>query len=148
MIALFSIGEVITAVLVGFTVKRIPYWHLLLVGIVMHTLSSLLYATAMNGWMMAVSELLSGAYGGVVETVAFAYIDARASSYERAYATKQQYELGDSKRLKKSRIKQKGYAIITFTEAISYLAGPGWLYTIYNGHNMSELLNQILLLVI
>lgn len=129
MIATASIGEVISAVLVGFAVKWIPYWHLLLVGILMHTVSSLLYATAMNGWMMAVSELLSGAYVGIVETVAFAYIDARAASYERAHATmQQQYELGENKRLKKSRIKQKGYAVITFTEAVSFLAGPGWLY--------------------
>ena len=125
MIATFSIGEVIAAVLVGFAVKSIPYWHLLLVGILMHTVSSLLYATATNGWMMATSELLSGAYIGIVETVAFAYIDARASSYEWAYATIQQNELGEKKRLKKSRIKQKGYAVITFTEAMSLLAGPG-----------------------
>ena len=91
----------------------------------MHTISSLLYAIASNGWMMIVSELLSGAYGGIVETVAFAYIDARAASYERAYASKQQYNLRDNERLKKSRIKQKAYAVITFTETISYLAGPG-----------------------
>ena len=118
-------GKVIAAVLVGFAVKRIPYWYLLLVGILMQTLSSLLYATAMNGWIMAVSELLSGGYSGVVETVAFAYIDAQAASYERAYAIKQQCEIGDRKKLKKSRIKQKGYAVITFTEGISFLAGPG-----------------------
>ena len=126
MIATASIGEVISAVLVGFAVKWIPYWYLLLVGILMHSVSSLLYATAMNGWMMAVSELLSGAYIGVVETVAFAYIDARASSYEQAYATMQRYEVWENKRLKTSRIKQKGYAVITFTEAVSFLAGPGW----------------------
>ena len=125
MIATFSIGEVISAVLVGFAVKWIPYWHLLLVGILMHTMSSLLYATAMSGWMMVVSELLSGAYVGIVETVAFAYIDARAANYERAYATMQQNDLVGSKRLKKSRIKQKGYAVITFTEGVSFLAGPG-----------------------
>lgn len=125
MIATFSIGEVVAAVLVGFAVKSVPYWHLLFVGIILHTASSLLYATAVNGWMMAVSELLSGAYVGIVETVAFAYIDARAASYERAYATMQQNEAGEIKRLKKSRIKQKGYAVITFTEGISFLAGPG-----------------------
>lgn len=126
MIATFSIGEVMSAVLVGFAVKWIPYWHLLLVGIFMHTMSSLLYATAMSGWMMAVSELLSGAYVGIMETVAFAYIDARAANYEQAYyATMQQNDLAGSKRLKKSRIKQKGYAVITFTEGVSFLAGPG-----------------------
>ena len=125
MIATFSIGEVMSALLVGFAVKWIPYWHLLLVGILMHAMSSLLYATAMSGWMMAVSELLSGAYVGIVETVAFAYIDARAANYERAYATMQQNDLAGNKRLKKSRIKQKGYAVITFTEGVSFLAGPG-----------------------
>lgn len=125
MIATFSIGEVISAVLVGFAVKWIPYWHLLLVGILMHTMSSLLYATAMSGWMMVVSELLSGAYVGIVETVAFAYIDARAANYERACATMQQNDLAGNKSLKKSRIKQKGYAVITFTEGVSFLAGPG-----------------------
>ncbi len=128
MIATFSIGEVISAVLVGFAVKWIPYWHLLLVGILMHTVSSLLYATAVSGWMMVASELLSGAYVGIVETVAFAYIDARAASYERAYATMHWNDLEGSKTLKKSRIKQKGYAVITFTEAVSFLAGPGLSY--------------------
>ena len=125
MIAVSSIGEVIAAVLVGFAVERIPYWHLLLISICMHTTSSLLYATATNGWMMAVSEFFSGTYGGIVETVAFAYIDARASSYEQAYASKQQHELGDKRRIKKSRVKQKAYAVITFTETMSFLAGPG-----------------------
>ena len=124
MITVYSIGEVILAPVAGYSAKWIPYWYLLLVGIISHTFGYLLYSVATNGWVMLLARFLAGAYSGIIETVGYAYISEKEADYLTSYAKKKSvYHV--NKRIKAPKVKEKTYAFLTVTITVSYLAGPG-----------------------
>lgn len=129
MITVYSVGEVLLAPVAGYSAKWIPYWYLLLGGIIAHTLGYLLYAVATNGWTMLLARFLAGAYSGVIETVGYAYISEKEADYLTSYSKKKSLYLS-KKRIKAPKVKEKSYAFLTVTITVSYLAGPG-KFTMY-----------------
>ena len=71
-VVLFA-GYSVSAVSVGFLFNHMPTWHLLFVSTLCHTIGYLIYALAMNGWMMIVARALAGLQLGAVESLVFYY---------------------------------------------------------------------------
>ena len=124
MITVYSLGEVILAPISGYATRWIPYWYILLAGIVLHIIGYVFYSVAQLLWMMIIARLLTGAYAGIIETVSYAYIGERTVEYEGASARQQKLLLG-KKKIEPTRIKEKAYALLTLSITVSYLAGPG-----------------------
>ena len=124
MITVYSLGEVILAPISGYATRWCPYWYILVIGIVIHTIGYVFYSLATNLWVMFLARLLTGAYAGIIETVSYAYIGERANEYEIAVAKRQKLTSG-KKNKKATRIKEKAYALLTLSITLSYLAGPG-----------------------
>jgi MFS family permease len=124
MITVYSLGEVILAPISGYATRWIPYWYILLAGIVLHIVGYVFYSVAQFLWVMIIARLLTGAYAGIIETIGYAYIGERAVEYEGASARQQRLLLG-KKKIESTRIKEKAYALLTLSITVSYLAGPG-----------------------
>lgn len=118
----YSIGEVAFAPLAGYATVCIPYWYILMIGIAFHIVGFVLYSLSTNGWMVLLSRVLSGAFAGIIETIAYSYISEKESDYEAAHA-----EVYKSKKPKPMRIKEYVYSYLTVAITISYLLGPGKL---------------------
>ena len=124
MITVYSLGEVILAPISGYATRWVPYWYILLAGIIVHIIGYVFYSVAQTLWVMIVARVLTGAYAGIIETISYAYIGERAVEYEGASARQQRVLLG-KKKIESTRIKEKAYALLTLSITISYLAGPG-----------------------
>ena len=129
LITVYSLGEVILAPISGYATRWIPYWYILLGGIVVHTVGYLLYSLSQTLWIMFLARLLTGAYAGIIETVSYAYIGERAAEYESALASSQKLLIG-KKNIKPTRIKEKAYALLTLFITLSYVSGPGTYYVV------------------
>ena len=71
-VVLFA-GYSVAAVSVGLLFNHIPTWHLLFASTLCHTIAYLIYALAINGWMMIVARALAGLQLGAVTSLAFSY---------------------------------------------------------------------------
>ena len=71
-VVLFA-GYSVSAVSVGLLFNHIPTWHLLFASTLCHTIGYLIYALAINGWMMIVARALAGLQLGAVESLIFSY---------------------------------------------------------------------------
>ena len=119
MIASFNVGKVFGAVFVGVFIRVLPYWHLILVSLLVHTLSYVIYALTTVGWLIVFSKLLSGTFLGTGMTLAFTYFGESYENYQAAMK-----ELGKDSD-KKSRVKDKLYALHSVGVHVGYLFGPG-----------------------
>ena len=68
----------------GFLLKAIPYWHLNLTSLVFHVIGWVLYATAVNGWMLQLGRLLPGIFTGMHYTLAYTYFGESFEDYVAA----------------------------------------------------------------
>ena len=91
-------------------------------GVLSHTFGYLLYSLSTSGWMILLSRLLTGAFAGVIETLAYSYISERESDYEAAHAKVSE---ANNVKVKPMRIKEYMYAFLTVSITLSYLIGPG-----------------------
>ena len=103
-------------VAVGLLFNFVPSCYLFLTSTLTFTLGYLLYALAVNGWMMLLARGLAGFSSGAVESAVFAYY---AVSYEKY--TKDLKALG--KYEEKKAVKMKGYVFSSYN--IGFVIGNG-----------------------
>ena len=114
-VVLFA-GYTISAVVVGLLFNLIPTWYLLLVSTVSLILGYLLYALAINGWMMLVARGLAGLSYGAVTALTFAYFGVSYEKYVEDLKILGEFE-------ENRAAKMKGY--IFSSEHIGYALGNG-----------------------
>ncbi len=124
-ITVYSIGEVVFAPIAGYATVWIPYWCILMIGVLAHTLGYLIYSFSTSGGMILLSRLLTGAYGGIIETIAYSYISERELNYEDAYNGVYKDTVSKEIKSKPLKIKERTYAVLTVVITLSYIIGPG-----------------------
>jgi len=115
----FNFGAFVGALGAGFLIKFLPYWHLMLAGLLLHTLGYILYAVTTHGWLILISKLLSGLFIGMEMTIALAYFAENSVNYQAALK-----EMGKDKRTI-SGLRGKLFALDNIAVNIGYLLGPG-----------------------
>ena len=118
--AVFNIGAALGAFSSGALIKFIPYWHMILSSLILHTLGYVLYAIATTGWVVMLSKLMSGTFNGAQMTLSLAYISESIAVYDKALK-----ELGEDDDKKASRIKNRLFAFLSFGSNIGYFLGTG-----------------------
>lgn len=121
LIAVFNFGSVFAAILSGFLIKCLPYWHLFSVGLLAHTLGFVLYAVTYEGWLILISKFLSGYFLGVQWALGIAYTTRSSEDYVRALE-----ELGE--RVEEDtveRVKRYVFSSHTVGVALGFVLGPG-----------------------
>ena len=117
-LTVFHFGAAVGAVLAGFLIKLLPYWHLVFVGLVLHTVSYVIYAVTWTAWLIVLSKLLSGIFIGWAMTLTFAYY---GTSYEDYHAALKELGKEDEKR----RVKDRLFALDSVSFNIGYLLCQG-----------------------
>ena len=119
LLATLFTGSVIGSLLSGVLLKYVPYWHLILTSLLLHTVGYVLHATAKTGWVVMLSKLLSGTYIGADMTLSFTYICESIGKYQKAL-----HELGEDDR-KANGVKNRLFAFQAFGFNIGNLIGAG-----------------------
>lgn len=119
VITVFNIGAVLGSLSAGLLLKWMPYWHLLLGSLCLHTLGYILYAIASSGWAIMLSKLMSGVYIGAEMTLALAYFGESSSDYKEAVV-----KLGKDER-KANQMKHRLFALHSVGVNVGYVFGPG-----------------------
>ena len=83
-IAFRCTGAFIASVVTGFLLNWIPYWHLNLISLVGLTIGWSIYATAVYGWMVLLSRLMTGSFIGMHYTLTYAYFGESFEDYVAA----------------------------------------------------------------
>ena len=105
----------------GILLKWVPYWHMLLTSLFLHSLGYVLYAVATTGWLIMISKLLSGVFIGAEMTLALAYFGESNAAYRTALK-----EQGKNEN-KATRVKHKLFALHSVGVNVGYIFGPGLL---------------------
>ena len=119
VITVFNVGAIIGSLAGGLLLKWVPYWHLVLGSLCLHTLGYILYAVAAAGWLIMVSKLMSGVFIGAEMTLALAYFGESSNSYRAAIR-----ELGKNER-SAARVKHRLFALHSVGANVGYIFGPG-----------------------
>ena len=119
VITLFNVGALAGALGTGFAIKYIPYWHIILFGLVSHTLGYVIYALTNTGWLIMISKFMSGIYIGLELTVALAYFAESSLDYQAAHKA-----LGNTK-VKSVTIRNRLFALHNLGVNVGYVLGPG-----------------------
>ena len=119
VITVFNIGAIVGALSGGLLLKFLPYWHMLLTSLFLHTLGYVLYAVATTGWLIMFSKLLSGVFIGAEMTLALAYFGESNANYREAIK-----ELGKDEK-KAIRVKHQLFALHSVGVNVGYIFGPG-----------------------
>lgn len=122
VIALFNIGALFGAVGTGFLIKYIPYWHLILLTLILHTVGYVLYAISYEGWVIMLSKFLSGIFIGGEMTLALSYFAESSAEYKNIWQ-----QMGEKR--DESIIRRKLFAWHNIGVGIGYILGPGMLYS-------------------
>lgn len=99
--------------------KFIPYWYLVLVSLVLHTIGYILYAISNEGWLIMTSKLLSGFFIGAELTLALSYFAESSIDYQAAMK-----ELGKPVESSES-VRNSLFALHNIGVNIGYFLGPG-----------------------
>ena len=118
VITLFNVGALIGAILCGFLVKFIPYWHLILLSLLAHTIGYVTYAVTYEGWLIMVSKVLSGFFIGAEMALALSYFAESSMEYEDLLR-----KLG--KRTSGTSFRNSLFAVHNIGVNIGYIFGPG-----------------------
>ena len=118
VIALFNIGALFGAVGSGLLIKYIPYWYLILLTLLTHTVGYILYAISTEGWLIMLSKILSGIYIGGEMTLALSYFAESSIEYENIML-----KLGE--KIKGGSVRRKLFAWHNVGVGIGYIIGPG-----------------------
>lgn len=118
VITLFNIGALIGAIVCGVLVKYIPYWHLILISLMTHTIGYVIYAVTYVGWLIMISKVLSGFFIGAEMALALSYFAESSVEYDLL--------LQDSgKKTSKVSLKATLFALHNMGVSIGYIFGPG-----------------------
>ena len=119
VITVFNVGAIIGSLMGGFLLKWVPYWHLVLSSLSLHTLGYIIYAVATSGWVVMVSKLLSGVFIGAEMTLALAYFGESNQPYRAAVKALGKGEGGAA------RMKHTLFALHSVGVNVGYVFGPG-----------------------
>ena len=118
VIALFNVGALVGAIGTGVLIKYIPYWHLILLTLIVHTVGYVLYAISYKGWVIMLSKFLSGIFIGGEMTLALSYFAETSAEYKNIWL-----QLG--KKCDDSVVKRRLFAWHNIGVGIGYVLGPG-----------------------
>ena len=113
-------GSIVGALVCGFLLPRVPYWYLFLISTILHTGGYIMYALAINEWMIVGTITFSGIFIGMEMCLAYAYF---AQSYEK-YLVIIRY-LGKQEPNSKGRVKDMLYGLYALGHNIGFFLGPG-----------------------
>ena len=119
VITIFNVGAIIGSLMGGLLLKWVPYWHLVLSSLGLHTLGYILYAVATSGWLVMLSKLLSGVFIGAEMTLALAYFGESQQAYTAAVKQLGKKEGGAG------RVKHTLFALHSVGVNVGYVFGPG-----------------------
>ena len=122
VITIFNVGAIIGSLMGGLLLKWVPYWHLVLSSLTLHTVGYILYAVADSGWLVMFSKLLSGVFIGAEMTLALAYFGESNQAYRAAVKG-----LGEKKEGGACRVKHTLFALHSVGVNVGYVFGPGTL---------------------
>ena len=103
----------------GCLVKFIPYWYLVLVSLVLHTVGYVIYAVTNEGWLIMTSKLLSGFFIGAELTLSLSYFAESSIDYQAAMK-----ELGKPVESSEA-VRNNLFALHNVGVNIGYFLGPG-----------------------
>lgn len=118
VIAMFNMGALVGAVGSGILVKHVPYWHLVLLVLVLHTIGYVLYAISYDGWVIMISKFLSGTFIGGEMTLALSYFAESSLQYEEIL-------LQLDKKITKGNTRRRLFAWHNVGVGLGYIIGPG-----------------------
>lgn len=121
-------GALFGAVGSGLLIKYIPYWHLILLNLVSHTLGYILYATSYSGWAIMLSKFLSGIYIGGEMTLALSYFAESSPKYNNILLQLYGTENDNGK------TRRKLFAWHNVGVGIGYILGPGTYLICHNNY--------------
>ena len=81
LISSVNFASLIGGVISGLLMRSVPYWHLLLIALVSHTVGFVLYCLSYQGWLMMIARLLSGYFVGAIVTLSFGYCTVSSEAY-------------------------------------------------------------------
>ena len=103
----------------GCLVKFIPYWYLVLVSLVLHTVGYVIYAVTDEGWLIMTSKLLSGFFIGAELTLSLSYFAESSIDYQATMK-----ELGKPVESSEA-VRNNLFALHNVGVNIGYFLGPG-----------------------
>ena len=121
---MYSIGELISAPTSGFATKYIPYRYTILLSSISLALGALIYAVAVQGWMILIARLFLGINLGSGLVLISTYLGETAIEVtSRREAAGQIPKQGNGG----ATLKDKLFIWYTFTNYAGYLVGSGEL---------------------
>ena len=116
---MFNIGALVGGLITGVVLKFIPYWYVILFGLLSHTLGYLVYAVTTVGWLIMLSKFFSGLYISLAMALALTYYAETSVDYQAAHKA-----LGNDE-VKAGAVKNRLFAIYQLGIAVGYTVGPG-----------------------
>jgi len=132
VITTYSIGEFLGAIFAGYIVSRIPFWYSAMLALVTEIIAYVLYATAINGWMMIIARVLAGTFSSLENVIALAYFGVSYPVYLEALGKEQR----DKEEQKTTKVKDKLFTFYAITGGIGYLFGPGLFTDVINSNHI------------
>lgn len=120
-LAVFNLGSLVGAILTGFIVQCIPYWYLILLGLILHTVGYIIYAVTYVGWLIMISKFMSGYFLGAQVTLALSY--ASKSSLEYVEVLREMEKKPDEGTA--MRVRNYIFALQAIGISLGLLLGPG-----------------------
>ena len=121
MISTYSIGQVLSSLLAGLIVSRIPFLYSNMLALLIGITGFVFYATAINGWMMITARLLAGIFSGSHSVIAFTYFGVSYPLYLEA--------LGKEERVREEQktttVKDRLFTLYSVASNVGIIFGPG-----------------------
>ena len=127
MTGFFTIS-IFTSPVVGLLTLCVPYFFILLVGVLILISSNLLYGFASHAWMVLLSRFLLGIGFQAINVITISYIGYKESDYIKAYGEhmeKTMKEKDPEHKLLKVEIKKTLIAVNCISIFLPLLIGPG-----------------------
>ena len=121
-VSMYSVGELISAPLSGVATKYIPYRYTILLSSISLAIGGLIYAVAVQGWMILIARLLFGLNVGSGIVLVTTYLGETAIKVTSAREAAGQIRKKDNGG---ATLKDKLFIWYTFSNYIGYLAGLG-----------------------
>ncbi len=122
LIAVFNFGSVFGAIVSGFLVHCVPYWHLFAISLVTHITGFTLYAVTYKGWLILISKFLSGYFIGAQWSLSIGYTAKSAEEYV-GILRGVELDRGSVEKVKRYVFSSQAVGV-----AIGFVVGPGELY--------------------
>ena len=123
----FFIGEFLGALIGGILSSIIPFWYSAMGALLFHTVGFVIYATAVNGWMVIVARILTGFFAGLQVVTILTYFGVSYQHYLDVIGTEERKKEEAST----TRVKDQLFAIYMLVGNAGILFGPGWIMCMY-----------------